>query len=74
MNQEEPMSKENSSKEQAYAEETTVDVKDPVQEETQNFDDQPTIAMKISDLQRMSIEELNAYARMMGLRNLGSLT
>jgi transcription termination factor Rho len=74
MNQEEPMSKENSPKEQAVAEETTVDFKESAPEEAQNYEGQPTIAMKISDLQRMNIEELNAYARMMGLRNLGSLT
>lgn len=32
------------------------------------------IYTKISDLQRMNIEELNHYARNMGLRNLSSLT
>jgi len=29
---------------------------------------------KISDLQRMNVDELNAYARNMGLKNLGALT
>lgn len=35
---------------------------------------EPETITKISDLQRMNIDELAAYARNMGLRNLGALT
>lgn len=34
----------------------------------------PEIYTKISDLQRMDIEDLHQYAKVMGLKNLGSLT
>jgi transcription termination factor Rho len=74
MNQEEHMSKENSSKEHVVAEETAVDTKEASHDEETSVIDQPVIATKISDLQRMNIDELNAYARIMGLRNLSSLT
>lgn len=35
---------------------------------------QPEVVTHISDLQRMSIAELNQYAKNIGLRHLGSLT
>lgn len=35
---------------------------------------QPTIITKISDLQRMNIDDLSTFAKNMGLKNLGSLT
>ncbi len=34
----------------------------------------PTIITRISDLQRMSIDDLNQFAKNMGLKNLGALT
>jgi transcription termination factor Rho len=37
-------------------------------------DGQPTKTTKIADLQRMNMEGLNAIARQMGLKNLGTLT
>ncbi len=34
----------------------------------------PEVETKISDLQRMNIDQLNLYARNIGLRDLGALT
>lgn len=74
MNQEEYMSNENSSKEHTISEEAYIESREACQEETYAQDGQHIIATKISDLQRMNIEDLNTYARNMGLRHLGSLT
>lgn len=41
---------------------------------TQNSDNRQVSITKISDLQRMNIDQLNQYARNIGLTNLGSLT
>lgn len=38
------------------------------------MEERPVSVTKISDLQRMNIDQLNQYARNMGLKNLGSLT
>lgn len=43
------------------------------EEETQ-VNSEPEVYIKISDLQRMNIDELHQYARHLGIRNLSSLT
>ncbi len=45
----------------------------PPQESSQQQGPNPTVT-KIADLQRMSIDELNHYAKSVGLRHLGSMT
>lgn len=44
------------------------------QQQQQPIDDRQISITKVSDLQRMNIDQLNQYARNMGLKNLGSLT
>lgn len=44
------------------------------QQQQPPVDDRQVSITKISDLQRMNIDQLNQYARNMGLKNLGSLT
>lgn len=47
---------------------------DGTSSQVQNQSQAPEVYIKISDLQRMNIEDLHQYAKVMGLRNLGSLT
>lgn len=47
---------------------------DEVREDEGVVSQEPEVYIKISDLQRTSIEELNQHARQLGIRNLSSLT
>ena len=58
-----------------YQEEPPSQIQEPENENNlPNESGQPTEITKISDLQRMNIDQLNQYARQMGLKNLASLT
>lgn len=50
------------------------DTTEPMDETKEPVQQEPKIITKISDLQRMDIDQLSLYAKNMGLSNLGSLT
>jgi len=59
-------------------EDTMQDVQEPENDKTRkespsNRPQQPESITKIADLQRMNVEQLNAFARNIGLKNLGAL-
>lgn len=47
---------------------------DEEQDSTATLSDEPPQITKVSELQRMNIEELNRYAKNCGIKNLGALT
>ncbi|HEY2811100.1 MAG TPA: transcription termination factor Rho [Rhabdochlamydiaceae bacterium] len=58
-------------------EDTLPDIHEPGQEKQHIADDKPLVQesiTKIADLQRMNVEQLNHFARTIGLKNLGALT
>ncbi len=55
-------------------EDTIQDVQEPDNDKTQKTPERAENLTKISDLQRMNVEQLNHFARNAGLRNLGALT
>ena len=55
-------------------EDTIQDVQEPDNDKTQKTPERAENLTKISDLQRMNVEQLNHFARNVGLKNLGALT
>lgn len=65
---------ENQPRDSFVEEQIDEQVQGPVSDLPSDQQAQPVQITKISDLQRMSIDELNAYAKKIGLRHLGSMT